>query len=272
MSELMTGKIQFLLPFIINILRYVLIAGVPFVIFYIFYPSFFRNNKIQGKMAKQKDFIREVCYSLQTSFILAGVGILMLTTPLRSFTRFYTDPFEYPLSWIPLSVFIALFIHDTYFYWMHRLIHHPKIFRRVHLVHHKSVNPSPLASYSFHFLEGLLEAMIAPIILILLPVNVIALIFFTFLSFSINVYGHLGYEIAPKWIRNSLLFEIISTSTYHNLHHSRFEGNYGLYFRLWDRIMGTENPDYVKAYDAIQARRFGCHKHYATRRLKSSAE
>jgi len=41
------------------------------------------------------------------------------------------------------------------------------------------------------------------------------------------------------------------------MHHSKFKGNYGLYFRIWDRLMKTEHPDYVKDYDRIQERRFG---------------
>jgi sterol desaturase/sphingolipid hydroxylase (fatty acid hydroxylase superfamily) len=82
------------------------------------------------------------------------------------------------------------------------------------------------------------------------------LLFFGFSIFAINVYGHLGYEIAPKWFRNSIFFEFINSSVYHNLHHSKFKGNYGLYFRFWDKIMGTEHEDYVKMYDEIQSRRF----------------
>lgn len=49
----------------------------------------------------------------------------------------------------------------------------------------------------------------------------------------------------------------MNTSTHHNIHHSKFNGNYGLYFRFWDKMMGTEHPDYVKKYDEIQKRRFG---------------
>jgi sterol desaturase/sphingolipid hydroxylase (fatty acid hydroxylase superfamily) len=30
---------------------------------------------------------------------------------------------------------------------------------------------------------------------------------------------------------------------YHNLHHERFNGNYGLYFTFWDRLMGTLRKD-----------------------------
>ncbi|HBV16397.1 MAG TPA: hypothetical protein DEB71_13780 [Chryseobacterium carnipullorum] len=76
------------------------------------------------------------------------------------------------------------------------------------------------------------------------------------LSFIINVYGHLGYEIAPKWFRTSFLFGILNTSVYHNLHHSKFKGNYGLYFRFRDKIIRTENSNYIKLYDEIQNSRF----------------
>lgn len=240
-----------------------MLAGIPFLIFYILYPAVFSKNKIQGRSAKRKDFLREIRQSLQATFILAGVALLILKTPLVDYTQYYNDLSDYPSWWLPVSVLLALIVHDTYFYWMHRMVHHPKLFRRVHLVYHKSVNPSPWASYSFHFSEAILESMIAPIILVLIPMHAIALVLFSFLSFIVNVYRHLGFEIAPKWLRHSILFEFLTTSTHHNMHHSKFKGNYGLYFRIWDRVMGTEHPDYVKEYDLIQERRFG--KHYPSK-------
>lgn len=237
--------------------RYFLLAGIPFLIFYLIFPEKFSKNKIQARFAKRKDFYREILHSLQTILIISGVGLLILRSPLRPYTQLYTDLAEYSLWWVPISIVLALMIHDTYFYWMHRTVHHPKLFKQIHLLHHKSVNPSPWASYSFHFWEGILEALVAPIILFLIPLHPLSLILFTIVAFGINVYGHLGYEIAPKWFRYSFLFEIMNTSIHHNLHHKKFKGNYGLYFRIWDRVMGTENPDYVKEYDEIQARRFG---------------
>ena len=89
----------------------------------------------------------------------------------------------------------------------------------------------------------------------IVPLHPYTLVFFGFSIFAINVYGHLGYEIAPKWFRQSFLFELLNTSVYHNLHHSKFKGNYGLYFRIWDRMMGTENKNYVEEFERIQARR-----------------
>jgi sterol desaturase/sphingolipid hydroxylase (fatty acid hydroxylase superfamily) len=248
---------NYLFPLILNISKYFLVAGIPFLIFYLLFPRTFKVNKIQSRNAKKKDFYREIGHSLQATLVFVGVIMLILKTPLREYTQFYTNATDYPLWWIPLSVFIALIIHDTYFYWMHKTVHHPKLYRRVHFVHHKSTNPSPWTSFSFHFFESLLESLVGPLILFLIPVHPIALIAFGFVSFGFNVYGHLGFEIAPKWFRHSLLFEIMNTSTHHNMHHSRFKGNYGLYFRIWDRLMGTEHPEYVVEYDKIQERRFG---------------
>lgn len=253
----MENHMPYTFPLIVGVARYFILAGIPFLIFYLLFPRKFSKNKIQVRFAKNKDFIREILHSMQTTLIIVGVIILFFVTPVRGYTLVYTDISAYPIWWFPLSIFLALVIHDTYFYWMHWTVHRPKLFRHIHLVHHKSVNPSPWASYSFHFTEGVLEAMIVPILFFLLPMHPLSLCVFVFASFTINVYGHLGYEIAPKWFRNSFLFQIINTSTYHNLHHEKFEGNYGFYFRIWDRVMGTENPDYVKRYDEIQQRRFG---------------
>lgn len=241
----------------ITIIRYFLSAGIPFLIFYILFPNSFVKNKIQSKIAKNKDFLREIAHSMQTSLIIAGVALLFLFTPLKAYTQIYEHLDAYSIWWLPLSILLGLIVHDTYFYWMHRTLHHPSIFRYTHLVHHKSINPSPWASYSFHMIEGFTEALILPIILLLIPMHPIALLIFGLGSLVINVYGHLGFEITPKWFRNSFLFEVFNTSVYHNVHHSKFEGNYSLYFRFWDRVMKTEHPDYVKIYDEIQAKRFG---------------
>jgi sterol desaturase/sphingolipid hydroxylase (fatty acid hydroxylase superfamily) len=247
-------------PIIVNLLRYILIAGTAFFIFYKWFPSYFSKNKIQPKLVKTKDFIREILHSAQTTVVIAVVSVLIFTTPLATYTQVYYNLSDKPLWWIPLSVVIMLIIHDTYFYWMHRTVHHPKLFKHIHLVHHKSTNPTPFASYSFHIFESILEGLIAPILLFTLPLHPLSLVIFSTISFLFNVYGHLGYEIMPKWFRKSFLFEILNTSTHHNIHHSKFKGNYGLYFRFWDRIMNTEHPNYVKNYDNIQKRRFGISK------------
>lgn len=241
----------------VGVIRYFLFAGIPFLIFYVLFSKAFKNNQLQKNTGKRKDFLREIGFSLLATLVFIGISLPFIFGPLKPYTQVYHDISAYPMWWFVLSIIICLVLHDTYFYWMHRAIHHPKLYKRVHLLHHNSISPSPWASYSFSFLESILEGLIAPIVLIVLPLHPLAFITFTIISFIINVYGHLGFEIAPKWYRHSFLFEIVSSSTHHNLHHSKFRGNYGLYLRVWDRLMGTENPKYVEEYDRIQEKRFG---------------
>jgi lathosterol oxidase len=243
--------------FSITALRYFVLAGAPFVIFYLLLPTKASRFKIQEKKASKKDFLREVWHSMQSNLVFTIIAVAVLLTPLKSYTQVYDHINDYPKWYFWLSVAGCLIVHDTYFYWMHRLLHHKKLFKLTHVVHHQSTNPSPWTSYSFHLFEAVTEGAILLVLVFLFPLHRYAIVLFTVSSFLINVYGHLGYEIAPKWFRHTWLFEAFNTSVHHNLHHSKFKGNYGLYFRFWDRIMRTEYPNYVKEYDKLQEKRFG---------------
>ncbi|WP_374949897.1 sterol desaturase family protein [Mucilaginibacter sp.] len=245
----------------VTILRYFIIAGAAFFTFYKSFSSKAVSLKIQSKNASKADFIRDIFHSMQTAVIFGVIACIIFLTPVRQITQIPPDGTTMPLWWIALSLPLSLIIHDTYFYWMHRLLHHPRLFKHSHVLHHRSTNPSPWSSYSFHFFEAFTEGLILLIVTILLPMNALAIGLFILVGFVINVYGHLGFEVAPLWLRNTPLFEIINTSVHHNVHHSKFKGNYGLYFRIWDRLMGTEHPDYVREYDRIQANRMLALKH-----------
>lgn len=239
-----------------TLLRYILVAGIPFLLFYILFHKKADHLKIQQRRAGRKDFLREILHSLQSTCVFTIVGVLILFTPFRHYTRVYDYLTDYPSWYLALSVVLALLIHDTYFYWMHRLLHHPKLFALTHVLHHQSTNPSPWTSYSFHIVESFAEALVLLPIVWLIPMHPLGIALFMLSSFVINVYGHLGYEIMPRWFRHTVLFKIFNTSVFHNFHHSKFKGNYGLYLRFWDRLMGTEHPGYEKEYDRVQEQRF----------------
>jgi len=81
-----------------------------------------------------------------------------------------------------------------------------------------------------------------------------AFIFF-FAMIAYNVYGHLGYELYPKGFAKHRIGKWINTSVSHNQHHQFFKGNYGLYFTIWDRLMGTLRKDYEQRFDEIASRK-----------------
>jgi lathosterol oxidase len=241
---------------LVQILKYLFVAGTFYILYYIFLKKTMVSAKIQNKNPSKKRIKNEIFQSFLASIIIPFLICVVLYSPLVGYTQLYQNINDYSFIWLFLSVLIGLLIHDTYFYWLHRLLHHKKAFRYTHYVHHESNNPNPFTSYSFNIIESFAEGLIVPILLFTIPLHPIAIYTFIMMSFIINVYGHLGYEISPKWFRKSFLFGIINTSVYHNLHHSKFKGNYGLYFRFWDRMMNTENPNYVEVYDKIQERRF----------------
>ncbi len=242
--------------FAVSAIRYFLVAGIAFFLVYKLLDRKLSKSKIQSRLASGQDFRREIFHSMQSTAIMSGVAFVVLFTDLKHFTLIYDDLSSFGYWYLPVSVALSLVVHDTYFYWMHRFLHHPRIFRYAHLIHHKSVNPSPWASYSFHVIEAFTEGAILVVLAMVLPMHPLAIALFVFAGFVINVYGHLGYEIMPRGFRKTWLFEVINTSTHHNMHHSKFKGNYGLYFRFWDQVMGTEHPEYVREYDRLQKQRF----------------
>jgi sterol desaturase/sphingolipid hydroxylase (fatty acid hydroxylase superfamily) len=42
---------------------------------------------------------------------------------------------------------------------------------------------------------------------------------------------------------------LINSVTHHAQHHEKFRANYGLYFNVWDRLMGTNHPDYQARFE-----------------------
>lgn len=133
-------------------------------------------------------------------------------------------------------------------------MHHKKLFKYVHGVHHESTNPSPWAAYSFHPWEALVQALVLPIMVFIFPMHPLTI--FLFLTYMIvrNVIGHIGFEIFPKGFTKNRWLNWTTAVTHHNLHHEHFHGNYGLYFTWWDKLMKTENARYHDAFDEVKAR------------------
>ncbi len=86
-----------------------------------------------------------------------------------------------------------------------------------------------------------------------MPVHLLAIVIFLMLMTVMNVIGHLGYELYPKNFLGNPLLKWNNTSTHHNMHHRLVNCNYGLYFNFWDKLMGTNHPDYQKSFEDVNA-------------------
>ncbi|MBS1597094.1 MAG: sterol desaturase family protein [Bacteroidetes bacterium] len=235
--------------------RYFITAGIAFLFFYVLLEKRILYKKIQRRLPGYKDYSREIGYSFITICIFALVPILIIKNPvIVPYTTYYTHIDKYGWLYFFLAFPLMFIMHDTYFYWAHRLMHQKNLFKIFHLVHHQSTNPSPWAAYAFHPLEAIVEAGIFPIFLFTIPIHPLHLLIFFLMMIIYNVYGHLGYELYPKGFNRHWLGKWINTSVNHNQHHQYFKGNYGLYFTFWDRLMGTIRKDYDECFLEIKSR------------------
>lgn len=183
----------------------------------------------------------EIAWSLLSSAIYGiPAGIVAWGWQNRGWTRIYADLSAYPWWWIPLSIFMFLLVHDTWFYWTHRLFHRPAWFRRVHAVHHASRPPTAWAAMSFHPIEALSGAVVIPLLVFVIPIHVAALAVVLTVMTVMGVTNHMGWELFPASLVHSRMGSWLITASHHHRHHEQYQCNFGLYFRFWDRLCGTD--------------------------------
>jgi Delta7-sterol 5-desaturase len=237
-----------------SLINYVIIA-IAYLVVWKLLKKPLRNWRIQLKQrADAKQIKHELINSLFTLMVSMLFVIAISLMKLKGYTKIYTDINEYPKFFAYSGFFIFLLLDDTWFYWIHRLLHHPKIFKYIHKVHHKSIDVNPFTSVSFHWAEALLLTLwIVPVSMVF-PMYVPALGVLQIWGFLNNIKSHIGYEFFPSWWNKSI-GKLMTSSTHHNMHHSKFNGNYGIHFRIWDRLFGTEFNNYEKTFEEIQERK-----------------
>ncbi|MGE3840901.1 MAG: sterol desaturase family protein [Vicinamibacterales bacterium] len=156
------------------------------------------------------------------------------------------------LSFLP-SVLITALWAEIWHYASHRAMH-LKWLHWIHREHHKSHLNTPFTAISFSFAEKLVfdVGLLAPLALLDLvwPVNFFGVAAWYLGYLIINSFSHANFELkSPSYTRG--LGRLLTTTTYHSLHHSRYTGNYGLGTRVLDRLFGTEWDDYERLYDRV---------------------
>ncbi len=253
-------------------LRYVIFAGLAWFLGYVVMKRRWIHRKIIERMPTMTDMRRELLYSISSILIFGLVGTLTILVALRGSTLMYWDVGQYGWPWFFASIGIAIFLHDTYFYWTHRLMHHRRLFRWMHRVHHLSTNPSPWAAYAFGPLEAVVQAGIFPLAVCLLPMHPLAFGLFMVWQITFNVAGHTGYEFHPRWLMETPLRYILNTPTNHVMHHEKMSGNYGIYFNIWDRLMGTNHATYEDRFRQVTSRPKSGHELGAERKSKQESD
>ncbi|KAK8627766.1 hypothetical protein V6N13_135368 [Hibiscus sabdariffa] len=141
------------------------------------------------------------------------------------------------------QIIIAMFVLDTWQYFVHRYFHHNKfLYRHFHSHHHRLVVPyafgaiynHPVEAFVLDITGGALSYSISG----MSPRT--SIFFFSFATMK-SVDDHCGV-----WLPGNLFHTLFyNNSAYHDVHHHLCGGKYNFsqpFFVMWDRIMGTYMP------------------------------
>ena len=233
-----------LILFGIVFLRYILFSSACHYLL----KSLFQHRLLHEKVIDGRQLKKEILYSAFTSFIFAISGWAMILLWQRGLVKIYVEWDTFAWWYWPFSVISYLLLHETYYYWLHRWMHHPGIYKRVHKVHHDSLHTSAMTSFSFHPIESILQAAIIPILTLLVPIHIYGLFLLLMIMTISGTINHIGFEMFPSWWNKHPITKWIIGATHHDLHHKKFTFNFGLYFTFWDRLMKTEHEDLARVF------------------------
>jgi Delta7-sterol 5-desaturase len=145
---------------------------------------------------------------------------LCMLAEVRGYAKLYDLPSEAPFAWYNVLQFpFFLLFTDCLIYFIHRGLHHPRVYKTLHKPHHKWIVPTPYASHAFHPLDGFAQSIPYHLFPFLFPLQKFAYIaLFVFINvWTIFIHDGEYYSNNP----------VINGSACHTMHHLYFNYNYG---------------------------------------------
>jgi len=162
--------------------------------------------------------------------IWTGLEVIMMWALANGFAPVLVWPRHW--GWIVLLIFLIPVWETFYFYLIHRILHWPWLYKRVHYLHHRNTNIGPWSGLSMHPIEHILF-LGSVLIHWVIPSNPLVIIFHLQYFTLTAATTHTGYEGITR--KNKLILPL--GTFHHQLHHRYFECNYGGLEIPWDKWM-----------------------------------
>ncbi|MEM6890068.1 MAG: sterol desaturase family protein [Pseudomonadota bacterium] len=158
-------------------------------------------------------------------------------------------PGENPIWFVAFFILIPIW-SSLHFYWIHRALHWPPLYKLAHALHHRNVNVGPWSGISMHPVEHLLFYTTFLIFLVV-PTHPLHVLFLGYFQSTHPVFSHSGFEDIVVKDKRQLKAGVF----FHQLHHRYFECNYGTVEMPWDRWFGSYHDGSAQATDETRARK-----------------
>ena len=134
-----------------------------------------------------------------------------------------------------LAMFPLIAVWSSFhFYWVHRFLHWPPLYRLAHALHHKNINTGPWSGVSMHPIEHALYYS-SLLIHLVVPSEPIHIVYHALGQTLFPAFSHSGFADLIAAGRERLR----TGDFFHQLHHRHFECNYGTIEMPWDQWFGS---------------------------------
>lgn len=233
----------------IELLTLIVVHSHWFIFYYFQFPYIeqFKDNDLPWPWQEDK---QKWLIQLKDTIIVNAINGLVIYPPLLYASLYFFTPITKPNEIPGLSTFLwhfalLAFIEDFFFYWGHRLLHTPTMYKVVHKKHHSHFNTTHLSALYTHWLEFIVVnvlPMLAGVAILHGYLHIVTLNAYIVTRFVETNEGHSGYNFPWSPFK---IFPFSTDSAYHNFHHLKNIGNYGAFFTLWDTLFKT-NVDFYK--------------------------
>jgi len=183
----------------------------------------------------------EIAQTLKSLPIMAVLTVPFFFAEIKGYAKLYDAPAEAPFGLYNILQFpFFILFTDFFVYWIHRGLHHPRLYKTLHKPHHKWIMPTPFASHAFHPVDGWAQSVPYHVFPFLFPLQKFAYIF---LFVTINIWTIAIHD--GEYVSNS---PIINGAACHTMHHLYFNYNYGQFTTLWDRLGGSYRAPNIELF------------------------
>lgn len=174
---------------------------------------------------------------------VVNVGLNMIWTLLIIFSAFYfmgKDLVHFNNNVAGVTIFgevlAVLLFYDFMYYIMHRTLHHPKLMKYVHGIHHRARFPTAFESLFLHPVEafgGLFVLFLSAFVIG--PVSAPAMFLILFFHTVINILVHANMVLPGRIFMLSNFWAVK-----HDFHHGKhLNKNFASIFPFWDLMFGS---------------------------------
>ncbi|KAK9367278.1 hypothetical protein V1509DRAFT_610742 [Lipomyces kononenkoae] len=219
----------FLITWGFGVVLYFLFASLSYVFVY-------DKRNLQHPKYLKNQMRMEIQQALSSMPLMALLTAPWFLAEIHGYSFMYWDVNYYGLAYLFLQFPLFILFTDFGVYLIHRGLHHPILYRRLHKPHHKWIVPTPFASHAFHPVDGYMQSLPYHIFPFVFPLHKLS---YLLLFANINIWTILIHD--GEYMTSN---PIVNGAACHTIHHLYFNYNYGQFTTLWDRIGGSyRTPD-----------------------------